>query len=155
MFDPVMEFKWKQAEPLPKPLKNVHAKLLGENVYIGGGTTGRIDLSSIVYKYNYATNSWGSLPIAPVYSFAMEVFNGELLLIGGREMSSSCVTNQLTAWHEGSQSWRMGSYYCMPTARHSASVTTWDQQYLLVAGSQELNSVYSITPPLPACIVYI
>ena len=53
-----------------------HVVSCGSTVYVGGGSTGKVETSRTVYKYSPADNVWSSLPIAPYYTFALAVVKG-------------------------------------------------------------------------------
>ena len=50
-----------------------HVALHGSTVYVGGGSTGKLETSRVVYRYNTIDDAWSSLPIAPYYTFALAV----------------------------------------------------------------------------------
>ena len=53
-----------------------HVARSGSTLYVGGGSTGKVETSRTVYKYCMIKDSWSSLPIAPYYTFALAVVKG-------------------------------------------------------------------------------
>ena len=132
---------------MPVGMQNAQARVLGNKIYIGGGTTGMIDLSSKVYVYDYVYDKWEVLPASPVYNFALEVYENNILLIGGRDTDSGEVTGDVFCWDQADKTWKDALLCPMPTARHSASCTTCGQ-YVVVAGG------FAVTSPISTVEVY-
>ena len=53
-----------------------HVVSCDSSVYVGGGSTGKVETSRTVYKYSTTDNAWSSLPISPYYTFALAVVKG-------------------------------------------------------------------------------
>ena len=53
-----------------------HVVSCDSTVYVGGGSTGKVETSRTVYKYSTTDNAWSLLPIAPYYTFALAVVKG-------------------------------------------------------------------------------
>ena len=132
---------------MPVGMQNAQARVLGNKIYIGGGTTGMIDLSRKVYVYDYVYDKWEVLPASPVYNFALEVYENNILLIGGRDTDSGEVTGDVFCWDQADKTWKDALLCPMPTARHSASCTTCGQ-YVVVAGG------FAVTSPISTVEVY-
>lgn len=62
-----------------------HVVSCGSLVYVGGGSTGRVETSRTVYKYNTTNDLWSSLPISPYYTFAMAMVKGYITGLYGLE----------------------------------------------------------------------
>ena len=86
---------------------------IGRNVYVGVATGGK------VFKYSITEDSWGTLPLAPVYYARIGYLNKKVLIVGGR-ISSNEVTADIHEFDEASQQWvKSTSIPPMPTARSS------------------------------------
>lgn len=48
----------------------------GSTLYVGGGSTGKVETSRTVYRYCTINDIWSSLPICPYYTFALAVVKG-------------------------------------------------------------------------------
>ena len=132
---------------MPVGMQNAQARVLGNKIYVGGGTTGMIDLSSKVYVYDYIYDKWEILSKSPVYNFALEVYDSSILLIGGRDTDSGEVTGEVFFWNQAENIWKEDLLPSMPTARHSASSATYGQ-YIVVAGG------FAVTVPVSNVEVY-
>ena len=141
------QINWKQLSSMPVGMKNAQARVLGNKIYVGGGTTGMIDKSSKVYVYDCIYDRWETLSMSPVYNFALEVYNSSILLIGGRDTDSGEVTGEVFCWSQAEGLWKDGLLPSMPTARHSASSTTYGQ-YIVVAGG------FAVVSPISKVEVY-
>ena len=64
-----------------------HVASCGSSVYVGGGSTGRVETSRTVFKYSTTDNAWSSLPKAPYYTFALAIVKGSVT----GKTSSVCV----------------------------------------------------------------
>eukprot|EP00731_Ephydatia_muelleri_P029871 Em0021g394a len=138
---------WKKLSSMPVGMQNAQARVLGNKIYVGGGTTGMIDLSSKVYVYDYIYDKWEILSKSPVYNFALEVYDSSILLIGGRDTDSGEVTGEVFFWNQAESIWKEDLLPSMPTARHSASSATYGQ-YIVVAGG------FAVTVPVSNVEVY-
>ena len=147
MHDPMVSLSWKKLSSMPVGMQNAQARVLGNKIYVGGGTTGMIDMSSKVYVYDYIYDKWEILPKSPVYNFALEVYDSSILLIGGRDTDSGEVTGEVFFWNQAENIWKEDLLPSMPTARHSASSTTYGQ-YIVVAGG------FALTTPVSNVEVY-
>lgn len=126
-----VKLKWKQGEDMPLNMAHCQAVVIGDNVYIGGGDS--YIKSQVVMVYKLSTKSWGILPPYENKWFGMAAVNDQLVLVGGKTLSSlSKRTSVLGVWNEGSQTWTQ-PFPELPTPRHSPSVVCY-QRWLVVAG---------------------
>lgn len=108
----------------------IQAVVIGDNVYVGGGYSR--DNSDTVMVYSLQAGSWTTLPPCGRKWFGMAVVNNQLVLVGGKSVFTSKVTNELSVWDQKSQA-LSHPYPAMPTARCLSSVITY-QKWLIVAG---------------------
>ena len=76
---------WRGCSRMPCGFVRPHVVSCDSMVYVGGGSTGKVETSRTVYKYSTTDNAWSSLPIAPYYTFALAVVKG-------------CVTGKSSWW---------------------------------------------------------
>ncbi len=67
---------WRGCSRMPCGFVRPHVVSCDSTVYVGGGSTGKVETSRTVYKYRTIDNAWSSLPIAPYYTFALAVVKG-------------------------------------------------------------------------------
>ena len=63
----------------------IQARVIGDNVYVGGGSTLSADSWKcfIVMVYSLARGSWNKLPPHKTQWFGMAAVNNQLVLVGG------------------------------------------------------------------------
>ena len=108
----------------------IQAVLVGDKVYVGGAYSDYY--SDTVMAYSLLTGSWRTLPPYGNEWFGMAVANDQLVLVGGKSMSTTKAIDLLSIWDQRSQMWTR-PFPAMPTARHSLSVISY-QKWLIVAG---------------------
>ena len=105
---------------------------------MGGGVADKDEDEHIVLVYEQGVG-WRTLPRCQCKYFAMAVLQNQLTLVGGWEVSTRRVTNQISVWD--SQRWTH-PYPPMPTPRHSPAVVTYIN-WLVVAGGNDGSSSLS------------
>ena len=123
---------------MPCAMEDLQSVRLGEDVFVGGGTTDSLfsDHEHTVYQYHPPTDQWVPLPRYECVGFAMATLTNKLTLVGGLNTSTPPwqVTNQIAVWDtEGMSRGWTHPYPPMPTPRHSPAVATHDK-WLVVAG---------------------
>lgn len=126
----------------------------GQHVYLS--SAGKNSL----YKYQFATEEWETLPSCPYRDSGLVIINGELVTVGGCDQFH--ITNQILTLRLNR--WVVDEYPRMINARSSpAVVTTCDSNYLIVVGGmgseegwmttveifQLKNKIWRETTPLP------
>ena len=82
--------------------------------------------------YDVYKAAWTKLPPAPQYNSQAAAINNHLVLIGGRETSSSTISNMVSTWT--GQGWQQ-DIPAMPTKRVRPGVTIYGT-YVIVAGGR-------------------
>ena len=113
----------------------VQAILIGDKVYIGGGFNTLKSRRLTVMVYSLHIDLWSSLQPFKFEHFGMSAVNNRLVLVGGRNVSSGKVANELGVWDEGSQTWTH-PFPNMPTSRDSAAIASY-KNWLIVAGGRD------------------
>ena len=65
---------------------------LDQGITIGGGVYVGVTSNKKVFKYSINEDSWGTLPLAPIYYARIVFLNKKILIVGGRKSS-----NEVTA----------------------------------------------------------
>ena len=107
-----------------------------EKVYIGGGYVSSDRENRTVMVYDPKQDSYDTLPPYTCKWFSMAVVNNQLVLVGGKDVQTDTVTNQLGVWNEQSKRWT----HLLPpmtTACHSHLVVTHNNRWLVVMGGYD------------------
>lgn len=78
--------QWNIMAPMPVPLRNHSAAVIGNNMYIFGGLNSPTSNGvKTAYKYNILLNTWTSIPDLPdtLFLLSAAAVNDSLLVIGG------------------------------------------------------------------------
>ena len=132
---------------LPIATVGATAIVIARNVYVCGGMCGDVASARVVHVYDLDKATWTKLPPAPQFNSQAVTINNQLVLIGGREASSSTISNMVSTWTE--QVWQQ-DIPAMPTKRFRPDVTTYGT-YVIVAGGRAedeetpLNSIDVLT----------
>ena len=113
---------------------HLQAVVIDDDIFLGGGD-GLRRLAATVMVYSVQTSSWRTLPTGETYFFGMAAVNNQLVLVGGRSISTRGATNILVAWDEMSQTWTR-PFPVMPTAREFPSAISY-KKWLVVAGGED------------------
>ena len=103
---------------------------MNNKVYIGGGDASSDKEKQTVIVYDPQHDSYDTLPPYTYKYFSMAVVNNQLVLVGGRDVRTDKVTNQLSVWN-GQWTHPLPP---MITARSAASVITHNNRWLVVMG---------------------
>ena len=115
------------------------AIVIARNVYVCGGLCGDVASARVVQVYDLDKATWTKLPPAPQYSSQAAAINNQLVLIGGREASSSTISNMVSTWT--GQGWQQ-DIPAMPTKRMRPSVTTYGTYVIVAGGKAEDNRTF-------------
>lgn len=121
---------WKGCARMPCGNVRPHVIVKGKVVYVGGGNTGKLEMTRTVYSYDTEVNVWSSLPITPYYTFST-------LHIGGVTVISSLVTNTLFSFDEEKTERWCQRFPAMPTKRCSTSAVSTETYLVVVGGIAE------------------
>ena len=116
-------------------------------MYVCGGLCPDVTSARVVQVYDLDKATWTKLPPAPQYNSQAVAVNNQLVLIGGREASSSTISNMVSTWT--GHGWQQ-DIPAMPTKRFRPDVTTYGT-YVIVAGGRAedeetpLNSIDVLT----------
>ena len=103
------------------------------NAYIGGGTAPTDREHQTVVVYDPQKDSYDTLPPYTYKWFSIAAVNNQLVVVGGVDIRTIKLTNQLGVWNEQSKSWTH-PLPPMTTACISPSVATHNNRWLVVMG---------------------
>ena len=133
LLSPQCKPKWRKGADLPVEMVRPHLVKIRDNLYCGGGSTGRIDTVKLVYEYNTIMDTWSPLPPCPTYQHGLSELNGKLVSIGGVEADAhlSTITNKL---YEFQDSEWVAALPPMHTARFALSAFTYNTHLFACGG---------------------
>ena len=123
-----------QLPPLPIPTFCATAVVIGGKIYVSGGACVDVERSQLVQVYDTITAEWTTLPPSPIYHSESTLVNGQLTLIGGRDVSTRQITNLTITWDEEKKQW-FPKVPAMPTKRYRPCIIHCNN-FVLVAGGK-------------------
>ena len=124
--------KWTRLADLPAPLYGAHVAVHGHKIYAAGGDSPDKKAKHQVYVYNFNTDQWGQLPPSGHYYGVPHIIGDKLAIIGGRLSATKKMTNKVSTFDDGSQTWT--SYYPDLLSVRSLPGVVSHQEYVIVAG---------------------
>ena len=98
---PLASLEWRECSEMPLGMSDAQAVVLGDKVYIGGGDSTHHS-QAVLIIYDYSNDSWRMLD-TPTVNYALTTYNSKLVLVGGRDLNTETITNQLWVldeqWH--------------------------------------------------------
>ena len=123
--------KQTQVADLPAPLFNAYVAVQHNKIYVTGDSPVE-DAKHQVYIYDINTNLWGQLPPSGHYYGVPHIIGGKLVIIGGRLSATKEMTNKVSTFNEGSQTWI--SYYPHLLSVRSRPGVVSHLEHVIVAG---------------------
>ena len=109
-------------------------------VYVSGGVTFSNN-DYLIQQYSPTTDTWYTLPPAPVCWFGMEELNEQLVIVGGRTRQRD-VTGKVHSLNSSTQKW-VESIAPMPTARSRPAVYSQPSCLTVVGGGDQHGTLLS------------
>ena len=130
---------WEKCADLPSPLCAASVALHDNKVYTMAGDAPDRETYNYVYVYDINGNQWDSLPPPGQYQGTLQMINGKLSVIGGRDNTTKKRTKKVTTYNNN----RWSSYYpnLIKARNKPAAVTHLD--YVIVAGGSLDDYNYS------------
>ena len=112
-----------------------HIVRIGNNIYCGGGFTGKVSTDRLVFKYEHKEDRWSELPDCPSIHFGLTQKDGKLVTVGGRDIDAFIPIKDVYEFQEDSRRWE-NSNIPLSTARCSPCVVSYESQksVLVVSG---------------------
>ena len=112
---PHSRLQWRRGADAPEKISAAQAVVMGESVYVGGGSTGHK-----IIMYCWKKGAWSTLPECPVRSFGLIQFMDRLTTVGGVDRAGSR-TGHVYHFVSETRRWQE-SIPPMPTARCRVTV---------------------------------
>ena len=161
-----LTFNWKRCKDVPEGISLVsQVVILNGKLYVRGVTEKAVMWTEHVLEYIPDQGCWSELPQPTVGRFTIATLRGQLLMLGGHDMSTYSKVNTILIFDECTQKW-IQSYSTMPRAVLDPAVVEY-QEYLIVAGGAEAmgyipdvnilntsNNRWKTAQPLPSAEYY-
>ena len=143
-FDPTSN-RWENLSPLPTPVTDVQAAVVGGHIFVPGGRTASGDLTNRLAVYDPRQDRWtvkASMPQA-VSGYALATFEGKLYLFGG--WNGQDYLPDVYEYDPDQDAWHKQA--AMPTARGFAAATVASGRIYVIGGrtldgALTINEVY-------------
>ena len=133
------QLTWEKCADLPSPLYSASVALHDNKVYAMAGDTPDYDTYEYVYVYDINSNHWDRLPPPGQYAGTLEMMNGKLSVIGGRDNTTNKITNKVTTYNNN----RWSSYYPNLIKPRNLPTAVTHLDYVIVAGGKLDDDTYS------------
>jgi DNA-binding CsgD family transcriptional regulator len=126
---------WETLRPMPLPLADVQAAIIGERVYVPGGRTADGAISDQLAVYDPRTDEWANLSAlpAPRSAYGLAVLEGKLYLFGGWDGAAY----HANTWQYNPDTDSWAELTPMPTVRAYAGAVAEDSRIYLLGGENE------------------
>lgn len=114
--------EWNKRNPIPKPVKEIQAAILGERIFVPGGSGEDNSPISDLYIYNPRLDTWepgSSLPIG-ISSYGLVSYEGKLYLFGGFDGES--YLDSIYVYNPDVDDWNLYAKMPFPCAKLTAVV---------------------------------
>ena len=126
------QLTWEQCAHLPSPLYNASVALHDNKIYTMAGDTPDRETYNYVYVYDINDNQWNRLSPPGQYQGQLQMINGKLSIIGGKDNTKKKTTNKVTTYDNN----RWSSYYPNLTKPRNRPATVTYLDYVIVAGGR-------------------
>ncbi len=133
---------WSTRAPKPTPVTGARAALIGERIYIPGGTQADGSISRHLEIYDPRSDTWSGgaeLPV-PVSQYGLAPFEGRLYLFGG--WNGQRYLANVWVYNPGSDDWTQ--LKDMPSALGKAAAATSGSKIYLVGGTDGTNVLSTV-----------
>ena len=124
------DITWEKCADLPSPMYSTSAVQHDKNVYIMAGNAPDNDTHYQVYCYNIMSDQWVQLPPPGHYFGILQIIDGKLTVIGGRDSDTNKRTNKVTTYINNG--WT-SHFPNLLRARNKPGVVS-HSEYVIVAG---------------------
>ena len=143
LLDPQCKPKWRRGADLPVAMTRLHLVKIGNNIYCGGGFTGKVVTQRLLFKYNTTADTWSPIPLCPTYHHSLSELDNALVSVGGimHNAPGFIPTNSVYKFQD--PNWVTLSP--MPTARFNLSVFSHKAHLIACGGVTSWTSVKQFT----------
>lgn len=128
------QLEWRTCATLPAPLVGTNAVVLGDVVYVCGGESSDEYACRYVFKYHFLENRWDRLRPLPHSHGVPVVIADKLVIIGGKDVKSKKITNQVSTYNDKEQIWE-SKYPNLGKERFNPLAITY-KHYVIVGGGK-------------------
>ena len=121
-----------------------HLVKIRNNIYCGGGYTGKVDTLRLVFKYDATTDTWSPLPPCPTLFHGLSEFDNALVSVGGIKHNDPPDTPTNSVHKFQDPNW-VTSLPPMPTARFDPCVLTYNTHLIACGGVTWWTSAKQLT----------
>ena len=136
--------KWTQLADLPVPLYEGYVAVQDKRVYVTAGDSLVEANRHEVFVYDTNTDQWGQLPPSGHYKGIPHIIGRRLAIIGGRLSATKKMTNKVSTFDEGSQTWT-SCYPDLLSVRSMPGVVS-HLKHVIVAGGARPTAEDDDTP---------
>ena len=133
------ELTWEKCADLPSPVYYPSAVLHNEKVHVMAGDAPDIDTFYYVYTYDIHSNHWDTLPPPGHYQGVLQIIDGKLSVIGGRDTSTGKATNKVSTFINNN--WTQ-QFPHMLQKRVRPGVATYSDYVIVAGGYRDINTIY-------------
>ena len=144
LLDPQCKLKWRRGADLPVAMFRPHLVKIRNNIYCGGGNTGKKDTVRLVFKYDPTADSWSALPPCPTFHHGLSELSNELVSVGGVMHNAAGPTPTNSVYTFQDPNW-VTSLPPMHTARFHPSVFTHNTHLIACGGVTSWTSLQQYT----------
>ena len=144
LLDPQCKVKWRRGADLPVAMTRPHLVKIRNNIYCGGGNTGKVDTARLVFKYDPTADSWSAVPPCPTRFNGLSELSNELVSVGGVMHNAAGLTPTNSVYTFQDPNW-VTSLPPMPTARFHPSVFTHNTHLIACGGVTSWTSLQQFT----------
>ena len=157
--------EWKQKDSLPVEMNSHHIVRIGNNIYCGGGFTGKVSTDRLVFKYKYKKDKWSQLPVCPSLHFGLAQLDEKLVTVGGKDIDELTPIKHVYIFEEDSHTWENFNkplcearcspcvFACKSVLVASGGICRWicDYEHSVRTNTVEVfqNSQWHASVPLP------
>ena len=139
----IYHIKGTQLADLPAPLYGVCVAVQHHKIYVAGDSPVE-DAIHQVYVYDINTDQWGQLPPSGCYYGVPHIIGRKLVIIGGCLSATKKMTNKISTFDEGTQTWT-SCYPDLLSVRSKPGAVS-HLQHVIVAGGGRPTSEDDDTP---------
>ena len=132
------EITWERCADLPSPMYDTSAVLHDKKVYIMAGDAPDDDTHYHVYCYNIITDQWEQLPPPGHYMGRLQIIDGKLTVIGGRDNVTKKITNKVTTYINNS--WT-DHFPNLLRARSKPGVVSHSEYVIVAGGARDEDTI--------------
>ena len=144
LLDPQCKLKWRRGATLPAAMQRPHVVKIRNNIYCGGGFTGKRNTARLVFKYDPTADTWSALPPCPTYEHGLSELSDVLVSVGGIMHNTAGFTPTNSVYTFRDPNW-VTSLPAMPTARFDPSVFTHKTNLIACGGVTSWTSLQQYT----------